>query len=83
MHSARRGLVMNNFFFFTFVSSAGDEMGLGKTIQTISFLRGLRHSNSKAPGEPYRGLGPVILVAPATVMHQWVKARMALIERLT
>lgn len=50
-------------------------MGLGKTVQAISFLRGLRHSNMKPPGEMYRGLGPVILVAPATVMHQWVKVR--------
>lgn len=48
-------------------------MGLGKTIQTISFLHGLRHSNVRIPGEHYLGLGPVILVAPATVMHQWVK----------
>ncbi|XP_028968473.1 DNA excision repair protein ERCC-6 [Galendromus occidentalis] len=51
----------------------GDEMGLGKTIQAIAFLRGLRHSNTKLPGEAFRGLGPIILVTPATVMHQWVK----------
>jgi DNA excision repair protein ERCC-6 len=42
----------------------GDEMGLGKTIQIISFLAGLHHS-----GKLQR---PVIVVAPATVMKQWV-----------
>ena len=42
----------------------GDEMGLGKTIQVISFLAGLHYS-----GKLTR---PVIIVAPATVMKQWV-----------
>ncbi|OQR72026.1 DNA excision repair protein ERCC-6-like [Tropilaelaps mercedesae] len=51
----------------------GDEMGLGKTIQMISFLRALRHSNARIVGDSFRGLGPVILTSPATVMHQWVK----------
>lgn len=43
----------------------GDEMGLGKTVQIISFLAGLHHS----------GLldGPILIVAPATVMKMWVK----------
>ncbi|KAJ3408541.1 hypothetical protein HDV05_004943, partial [Chytridiales sp. JEL 0842] len=41
----------------------GDEMGLGKTIQIISFLSGLHRS----------GLlnGPILVVAPATVLKQW------------
>ncbi|XP_076339580.1 LOW QUALITY PROTEIN: DNA excision repair protein ERCC-6-like [Tachypleus tridentatus] len=51
----------------------GDEMGLGKTIQVISFLAGLSSSNIKTHGDKYYGLGPVILVCPTTVMHQWVK----------
>lgn len=55
-------------------------MGLGKTVQAICFLRGLRHSNTKTPGEAYRGLGPVILVSPATVMHQWVKVTSAIVS---
>ena len=42
----------------------GDEMGLGKTIQVISFLAGLHHSGKLNK--------PVIVVAPATVMKQWV-----------
>ncbi|PCH07198.1 SNF2-related [Penicillium occitanis (nom. inval.)] len=42
----------------------GDEMGLGKTIQVISFLAGLHHSGKLTK--------PVIVVAPATVMKQWV-----------
>ncbi|XP_022702786.1 DNA excision repair protein ERCC-6-like isoform X3 [Varroa jacobsoni] len=51
----------------------GDEMGLGKTVQMISFLRALKHSKMRVVGDPFCGLGPVILIAPATVMHQWVK----------
>ncbi|KAI9886895.1 MAG: hypothetical protein M1823_001264 [Watsoniomyces obsoletus] len=42
----------------------GDEMGLGKTIQVISFLAGLHHSGLLNK--------PVIVVAPATLMTQWV-----------
>ncbi|KAI9725308.1 MAG: hypothetical protein M1828_003323 [Chrysothrix sp. TS-e1954] len=42
----------------------GDEMGLGKTIQAISFLAGLHHSGKYNK--------PTIVVAPATVMKQWV-----------
>jgi DNA excision repair protein ERCC-6 len=42
----------------------GDEMGLGKTIQIISFLAGLHYSGKLSQ--------PVIIVAPATVMKQWV-----------
>ncbi|KAI3363158.1 hypothetical protein L3Q82_011808, partial [Scortum barcoo] len=53
----------------------GDEMGLGKTIQVISFLAGLSYSKLRTRGSNYRyvGLGPTIIVCPATVMHQWVK----------
>lgn len=42
----------------------GDEMGLGKTIQIISFLAGLHYSKKITK--------PIIVVAPATVMKQWV-----------
>ncbi|KAG4027785.1 hypothetical protein MFRU_027g00740 [Monilinia fructicola] len=42
----------------------GDEMGLGKTIQIISFLAGLHYSKKLTK--------PVIVVAPATVLRQWV-----------
>ncbi|XP_055929962.1 DNA excision repair protein ERCC-6-like isoform X1 [Argiope bruennichi] len=51
----------------------GDEMGLGKTIQIIAFLIGLKFSALTSFGENFKGLGPVILVCPATVMHQWLK----------
>ncbi|XP_006630380.2 DNA excision repair protein ERCC-6 [Lepisosteus oculatus] len=53
----------------------GDEMGLGKTIQIIAFLAGLSYSKIRTRGSNYRyaGLGPTIIVCPATVMHQWVK----------
>ncbi|XP_022080382.1 DNA excision repair protein ERCC-6-like isoform X2 [Acanthaster planci] len=51
----------------------GDEMGLGKTIQMIAFFAGLKASKLRNPGSRYIGLGPVLIVCPATVMHQWVK----------
>ncbi|XP_060781917.1 DNA excision repair protein ERCC-6 [Neoarius graeffei] len=53
----------------------GDEMGLGKTIQVIAFLAGLSYSKLKTRGSNYRyaGLGPTVIICPATVMHQWVK----------
>ncbi|XP_074531581.1 DNA excision repair protein ERCC-6 [Halichoeres trimaculatus] len=53
----------------------GDEMGLGKTIQVISFLAALSYSKLRTRGCNYRyaGLGPTVIVCPATVMHQWVK----------
>ncbi|XP_045497009.1 DNA excision repair protein ERCC-6-like [Colias croceus] len=46
----------------------GDEMGLGKTVQIIAFLSGLANTDSGTWG----GLGPSIIVAPATVIFQWV-----------
>lgn len=46
----------------------GDEMGLGKTIQIIAFLAGM----SKSDLGTWGGLGPSIIVAPATVIYQWV-----------
>ncbi|KAK7506355.1 hypothetical protein BaRGS_00002467, partial [Batillaria attramentaria] len=51
----------------------GDEMGLGKTIQMIAFLAALKTSKLRCKGFPYIGLGPVVVVCPTTVMHQWVK----------
>ncbi|KAI0480277.1 SNF2 family N-terminal domain-containing protein [Xylariaceae sp. FL0804] len=42
----------------------GDEMGLGKTVQLISFVAALHYSK--------RLDKPVIVVAPATVLQQWV-----------
>ncbi|KAM0818572.1 putative SNF2 family N-terminal domain-containing protein [Seiridium cardinale] len=42
----------------------GDEMGLGKTVQVISFISALHYSKQLD--------GPIIIVAPATVMAQWV-----------
>ncbi|XP_045212633.2 DNA excision repair protein ERCC-6-like [Mercenaria mercenaria] len=51
----------------------GDEMGLGKTIQAIAFLAGLKYSRLRSRNFNYVGLGPSMIVCPATVMHQWVK----------
>ncbi|KAK1166506.1 DNA excision repair protein ERCC-6 isoform X1 [Acipenser oxyrinchus oxyrinchus] len=62
----------------------GDEMGLGKTIEIIAFLAGLSYSKIRTRGSNYRqeppsadcqyaGLGPTVIVCPATVMHQWVR----------
>ncbi|KAK3692023.1 SNF2 family N-terminal domain-containing protein [Podospora appendiculata] len=42
----------------------GDEMGLGKTVQLISFVAALHYSKMLTK--------PVIVVAPATVLRQWV-----------
>lgn len=42
----------------------GDEMGLGKTVQVISFIAALHYSKKLTK--------PVIVVAPATVLQQWV-----------
>lgn len=42
----------------------GDEMGLGKTIQVISFLAGIHYTG--------RYSKPTIVVAPATLLKQWV-----------
>ncbi|XP_033361036.1 DNA excision repair protein ERCC-6-like isoform X1 [Bombus vosnesenskii] len=51
----------------------GDEMGLGKTVQVIAFLAGLDCSELLSDGGRFRGLGPTIIVCPATLMEQWVK----------
>ena len=51
----------------------GDEMGLGKTIQVISFLASLSYSRQLRSGLGWRGLGPTIIVAPTTLLHQWVQ----------
>ncbi|XP_043518155.1 DNA excision repair protein ERCC-6-like isoform X1 [Frieseomelitta varia] len=51
----------------------GDEMGLGKTVQVIAFLAGLDCSELLSDGGRFRGLGPTIVVCPATLMEQWVK----------
>lgn len=50
----------------------GDEMGLGKTIEMIAFLTSLKCSNIANLHNGYKNLGPVVLVCPATVMHQWL-----------
>lgn len=50
----------------------GDEMGLGKTVQIIVFLAALQNSHVISR-YGYTGLGPTLIVVPATVVHQWVK----------
>ncbi|KAH1006602.1 DNA excision repair protein ERCC-6 [Dendroctonus ponderosae] len=51
----------------------GDEMGLGKTVQIIAFFHALQYSRPISNHCKYVGLGPTIIVCPATVIHQWVK----------
>ena len=51
----------------------GDEMGLGKTVQVIAFLAGLDSSELLLDGGRFRGLGPTLIICPATLLDQWVK----------
>lgn len=51
----------------------GDEMGLGKTVQIITFLLSLEYSRIMSCHGRFNGVGPSIIVCPATVIHQWVK----------
>lgn len=51
----------------------GDEMGLGKTVQVIAFLAGMNYSRNISEFRRYKGLGPTLIVSPATVLHQWVR----------
>ncbi|KAF5301146.1 hypothetical protein FQR65_LT08976 [Abscondita terminalis] len=51
----------------------GDEMGLGKTVQIIVFLAALQNSRVISRYGRFTGLGPTLIVVPATVIHQWVK----------
>ncbi|XP_058796920.1 DNA excision repair protein ERCC-6-like [Phymastichus coffea] len=51
----------------------GDEMGLGKTVQVIAFLAGLDCSELLTDGGRFRGLGPTIIICPATLLEQWVQ----------
>lgn len=52
----------------------GDEMGLGKTVQVIAFLAGLEVSELLLDEGRFRGLGPTLIVCPATLLDQWVSA---------
>ncbi len=57
----------------------GDEMGLGKTVQICAFLASLKYSKVKSfnknrnNSSNQNGLGPVLIVAPVTLISQWVK----------
>ncbi|KAI0835591.1 SNF2 family N-terminal domain-containing protein [Hypoxylon sp. FL0890] len=55
---------LSELYFQEVGGIVGDEMGLGKTIQLISFIATLHHSKKLDK--------PVIVVAPATVLKQWV-----------
>ncbi|KAI6243649.1 hypothetical protein M3Y99_00027100 [Aphelenchoides fujianensis] len=50
-----------------------DEMGLGKTIQVAVLLRSIAESRQYSRIFDYHGLGPTLIIAPATLMHQWVR----------
>jgi SNF2 family DNA or RNA helicase len=53
----------------------GDEMGLGKTVQVIAFLAALQYSRvgrASLDRMTFQRPGPVLIVCPATVMHQWI-----------
>uniref|UniRef100_A0A0C9RXG4 DNA repair and recombination protein RAD54-like n=1 Tax=Fopius arisanus TaxID=64838 RepID=A0A0C9RXG4_9HYME len=47
-------------------------MGLGKTVQVIAFLAGLDCSELLSDGGRFRGLGPTLIICPATLLEQWV-----------
>ncbi|CAF1219120.1 unnamed protein product [Adineta steineri] len=49
-----------------------DEMGLGKTIQIIAYLAAFHYSRVRDNQHRFRGLGPVLIVCPSTLLHQWV-----------
>ena len=51
----------------------GDEMGLGKTIQIIAYFASLKYSKVRSVGFSYVGLGPVLIIAPVTLIGHWVK----------
>ncbi|XP_056636505.1 DNA excision repair protein ERCC-6-like [Diorhabda sublineata] len=51
----------------------GDEMGLGKTVQIIAFLHSLEYSKISSCHGRFTGLGPSLIVCPATVIYQWLK----------
>ncbi|KAL3288792.1 hypothetical protein HHI36_003226 [Cryptolaemus montrouzieri] len=51
----------------------GDEMGLGKTVQIIAFLYALDYSRVHSPFGNFVGIGPTLIVCPATVIHQWIR----------
>lgn len=50
-----------------------DEMGLGKTVQVITFFHALNHSKIKSKYGKFMGLGPSLIICPATVIYQWVQ----------
>ncbi|KAI6210840.1 hypothetical protein M3Y96_00370600 [Aphelenchoides besseyi] len=50
-----------------------DEMGLGKTIQVAVLLRSIAESRQYSRIFDYQGLGPTLIIAPATLMHQWTR----------
>lgn len=49
-------------------------MGLGKTIQVISYLASVKYSKLKSEGFNYVGLGPVLIIAPVTLIAHWVQS---------
>ncbi|KFD48999.1 hypothetical protein M514_10151 [Trichuris suis] len=51
----------------------GDEMGLGKTVQIIGFLVAVSLSRRSVPGFKFSGLGPVLILCPATLLFHWVR----------
>ncbi len=50
----------------------GDEMGLGKTVQIISYLASLSYTKLISSSSGVE-IGPVLIVAPVTLIGQWVK----------
>uniref|UniRef100_A0A0N4ZLV3 DNA repair and recombination protein RAD54-like n=1 Tax=Parastrongyloides trichosuri TaxID=131310 RepID=A0A0N4ZLV3_PARTI len=49
-----------------------DEMGLGKTVQISCFLRAVAESKHYDEESNVTGLGPSIILCPATLLQQWV-----------
>ncbi|PKA52576.1 DNA repair and recombination protein RAD54 [Apostasia shenzhenica] len=52
----------------------GDDMGLGKTIQTIAFLAAVLGKDTEpANNHIDKTRGPVLIVCPTSVLHNWEK----------
>jgi SNF2 family DNA or RNA helicase len=51
----------------------GDEMGLGKTVQICTFFNSLYFTQNRLSKARYRGLGPSLIICPATLVYQWVQ----------
>ena len=48
-------------------------MGLGKTVQICTFFNSLYFTQNRLSKARYRGIGPSLIICPATLVYQWVQ----------